>query len=161
LVSIIRRVVVHPVTSLRLPLVALSAVSVGDLAMVPLGSRQPVLAPLDSLASEEPTWEAPEAPAQETLDADHASLGPTNIKVDGADPQPSDDTRGLLQHLVMHGANIGVRGSTTPGDAALAPSSSGTAGPRLSELLLLGSVGFLRSPIKWRRVGDHAEFVYS
>jgi hypothetical protein len=41
--------------------------------------------------------------------------------VDGADPQLSDDTRGLLWDLVMHGAGIDVPESVAPGDAAQPP----------------------------------------
>jgi hypothetical protein len=74
--------------------------------------------------------------------------------VDGAVPQLSDDVGGLLQDLVMRDADIGVPGSATPGNAALAPESLGAVGPGVSGLHLLGSSGFPPPPINWRRVED-------
>jgi hypothetical protein len=84
------------VTSLQPPLLASSAMSVGDLGMV------------ESLASEEPTTEALEESVSVTLGADGASYGIACIEVDGANSQLSDDVGGLLWDLVKHSADIVV-----------------------------------------------------
>jgi hypothetical protein len=47
----------------------------------------------------------------------------------------------------MRGTDIGALGSVVSGDVTLAPGSSGTVGPRVSGLLLLGSPSFPPSPI--------------
>jgi hypothetical protein len=78
---------------------------------------------------------------QEILGVDGASLGVTSIEVDGVGPQPSDDTRGSLRDMVMHGAGFGVPMSAALGDAALAPGPLGTMGPGVSGLLLPNSPG--------------------
>jgi hypothetical protein len=65
--------------------------------------------------------EAREAPVQEMLGANGASLGATSVEVDGAGPHPSDDTRGSLRDLVMRGADIDVPRSAALGNAAPAP----------------------------------------
>jgi hypothetical protein len=50
-----------------------------------------------------------------------ASLGIVSVEVDGADPQPGVDVGALSHDLVMHGAGLGMPGSTAPGDAIPAP----------------------------------------
>jgi hypothetical protein len=117
------------------PLVALSATSVGDLAVA------------ESLASKEPTSVAWKAPILVTPYADGASQGTADVDVDGASPQLCDDAGGLLQDLVKHCAGIDVPRSATLGDAAPTPRCLGTTGPGLSRLNLPSSVGFLPSPI--------------
>jgi hypothetical protein len=91
--------------------------------------------------------------------ADGTSLGGASVEVDGASPQPSNGTEGLLWDLVMHGANIGVSGNAAPGDVALDPGPLGTMSPGVSRLLLSGSPGFLRPSIDWRRVEDNSKLV--
>jgi hypothetical protein len=81
--------------------------------------------------------------------------------VDGANPQLSDDIRGLLWDLVRRGANIVDPGSAALGDAAQTLGSSGAAGPGVSGLHLPGSPGFTPLPTDWRRVGDEVEFACS
>jgi hypothetical protein len=76
------------------------------------------------------------------LGADGMSLGAASAEVDGADPQPSDDTKGSLWDLVMRGASFGVPRSATPGEAAPAPGSLSAVCPGVFRLLLLGSPGF-------------------
>jgi hypothetical protein len=71
--------------------------------------------------------EAQEAPVQEMSGADGASLGATNIEVDGVGRQPSDDTRGSLWDLEIRG--VGYCVPRSPGDATLAPGPSGATGP--------------------------------
>jgi hypothetical protein len=55
---------------------------------------------------------------------DGALLVAASVEVDGADPQPNNDTGGSLQDLVMRGTGIGVPRRAAPGDAAPAPGSS-------------------------------------
>jgi hypothetical protein len=117
--------------------------------------------PLESSALEEPTSEAREVPVWEMPGADGASLGTASVKVDGAGPQSSDDTGGLLQDLVMRGAVTGVPRSATLGDAVPAPASSDTTGPGVSGLLLSDSPGIPPPPINWRQVGEDVEFTCS
>jgi hypothetical protein len=126
---VVQRFVVRPATSLRPPLVASLAASMGDLAMV------------ESPASEEPKSEAREAPVLVTPGANGSSQG----------------TVGLLRDLVKHGTDIDVPRSSAPSDAALAPGSLGTIGPVVSGLHLSGSLDFPPPPIDWRQVGDEAE----
>jgi hypothetical protein len=78
-------------------------------------------------------------PVQEMPGADGAPLG---VEVDGASPQPSDDTGVSLRGMVMRGADIGVPGSIALDEEAPASGSSGTAGPGVSRLLLPSSLGF-------------------
>jgi hypothetical protein len=85
---------------------------------------------------------AREASVHEMLGANGTSLGVASVEVDGAEPQPSDGTRGSLQDLVMCGAGIGVLGSVAPGDASPAPRSSGTMGLGVRELFWLCSLAF-------------------
>jgi hypothetical protein len=47
-------------------------------------------------------------PIQEMSGNDGATLGATSVEVDGAGPQPSDDTGGLVRDLVMCGTGISV-----------------------------------------------------
>jgi hypothetical protein len=49
--------------------------------------------------------------------ADGALLGTASIEVDGANPWPGDDARGLLRDWVMPGASIGAPGSVATSDA--------------------------------------------
>jgi hypothetical protein len=129
---IVCRPTTHLATSPYFPLVASSVVSVGDLAMVPPDSPRSVVALQETLAPEEPTPEAWEAPVQEMPGADGASLGAASIEVDGTGPIPSDDTEGSLRDLVMRGANIGVARGAALGDVAPAPGPSGATGPGVS-----------------------------
>jgi hypothetical protein len=96
------------------------------------GSGGAVVALRETLAPEEPTPEAWEAPVQEMPGADGASLGAASIEVDGTGPIPSDDTEGSLRDLVMRGANIGVARGAALGDVAPAPGPSGATGPGVS-----------------------------
>jgi hypothetical protein len=161
LALIVRRPAAHLATSPYVPLVASSDARVGDLAMVLLGYPRPVVAPWETPAPEEPSLESQEAPVLEMPGADGASLGAASVEVDGASPQPSDDIGSLLRDFMMCGADIGVPGSTAPGDAAPAPRPSGIAGLGVSELLLPGSPYFPPPPIDWRRVEENVEFMCS
>jgi hypothetical protein len=64
LALIVHRPAVHPAASSYLPRVASSTVSMGDLAMVPLGSSWLMVTPRETLALEEPMPESREAPRQ-------------------------------------------------------------------------------------------------
>jgi hypothetical protein len=130
-----------------------SAASTGDLAMVPSCSPRETPVLLES------TPEALEAPVQEMLGADGASLGTFSVKVDGANPWTGDDTGGSLYDLVIHGTGLDMLGSATSGDAIPAPGSSGAGGPRVAGLPLLGCLSFAPPPINWRRVEDDVEFM--
>jgi hypothetical protein len=109
--------------------------------MASLGSPRPVVALMLEMSS-----------------ADVLSLIATNVEVDGAGPQPSNDTGGSLRDLVMCGADISLLGSAATGDAAPASGPSSDVGLGVSGLLLPGSLGFPPSPIEWRRVEDTIEF---
>jgi hypothetical protein len=52
---------------------------------------------------------------------------------------------------------VGVPGSATPGEVALAPASLGVIGLGESRLYLSASPGFPPLPIDWRQVGEEAE----
>jgi hypothetical protein len=119
---------------------ALSTASMGDLAMVTPGPPWPMVAPVES----------------PTLDGG-ALQGGTGVEVVGAGLWLGDDNGSLLQDLVMCGTSTGIPGSTTPGNAAPAPESSGVVDPGVSGLHLSGSPGILLLPINWRRVGDKVE----
>jgi hypothetical protein len=154
LALIVHRSAAHLATSPYVPLVASSNARVGDLAMVLLGYPRPVVAPWETPAPEEPSPESQEAPVLEMPGADGASLGAASVEVDGASPQPRDDIGSLLRDFMMCGADIGVPGSTAPGDAAPAPRPSGIVGLGVSELLLPGSPAFhprLSTGGGWRR----------
>jgi hypothetical protein len=122
-----------------------------------------VVAQWETLALKEHTPEAQQAPVpvSEVSGADGASLGAANVEVDGASPQPSDDTESSLQELVMRGSGFSVPRSAAPDDAAPIPGSPGTMCLGVSRLILLGSPNFLPPPINWRRVEDNAEFACS
>jgi hypothetical protein len=143
------------VASPHLPLAAPPAASVGDLALVPSSLLQLVAFPRATLVLEESmleAWEALVPQVQEMSSTDGALLGAFSVELDGASP---DDTSGLLQDMVMCGANIGVLGSGAPGDATPTLGCSGTVGLGISALLLPGSPGFLLLPIDWRQVEDN------
>jgi hypothetical protein len=57
-----------------------------------------VVAQWETLALKEPTPEAQQAPVpvSEVSGADGALLGDASVEVDGAGPQPSDDTKSSL-----------------------------------------------------------------
>jgi hypothetical protein len=129
-VPVIRWHVACPMTSTRPPMVASSATSVGELAMV-----TPVL----------PQWAM--VLVLVTPSADGMSQGAASIEVDGAGPQLSDDIRGLLWDLVRRGASIDVPGSAAPGDAAPALGSSGIMGSGVTILPLPGFSNFQPAPI--------------
>jgi hypothetical protein len=116
----------RPVTSSYLRLVAPLAVSMADVAMVPLSLQRPVVSSRETSVSEESTREAL---VQEMLGADNASLGTISVEVDGASPGLSDDTRVSLCDLVMCGTGLGMLGSVAPGDAIPTPKFSGATGP--------------------------------
>jgi hypothetical protein len=128
---IVHRPTVRLVISPYLPLVVSPATSVGDPTLVYLSSLWSVAMPQETPAP----------------GADSASLGAINIEVDGVGPLPCDDAGGFLQDWVMHGDDIGSLGSVAPGDVTPTPDSSGTAGLRVSGLLLWGSPGFPPPPI--------------
>jgi hypothetical protein len=73
-------------TSSYMPLVASSAVSMGDLAMVHLGSLRPVVASWETPVPEELMPKAWKALVQEMSGAHGASLGATSVEVDGVGP---------------------------------------------------------------------------
>jgi hypothetical protein len=153
---------VHPMTSPYLPLVAPSAMSAGDLVVVPSSWPRSMVVPRETPALEESTPEAWEKAVQEMSGSDGTSLGAVSVEVDGASPRPGDDTRGSLRDLVMPGIGIAVPGSTAPGDTTPSPGSSGTShGPGVSGLLMSGSPNFLTLSIDWRWLEDNAEFAYS
>jgi hypothetical protein len=131
--------------------------------MVPQGLLWSVVAQWETLVLKEPTPEALQALVlvSEVSGADGASLGATSIEVDGAGPQPSDDTESSLQELVMRGSSFSVPKSAAPDDAAPTPGSPGAMCLGVSRLILLGSPGFLSPPINWRWVEDNAEFACS
>jgi hypothetical protein len=83
---IFRRPAACPVTSSYLPLVALFAASMADLAMVPPGLPWPVVAPQETPEVEEPTPGVWEAPMQVMLGADGALLCTASVEVNGAAP---------------------------------------------------------------------------
>jgi hypothetical protein len=93
---------------------------------------------------------------QEMLGTDGTLPSAASVKVDGVNPQPSDDTEGSLWDLVMHGTGISVPRSAASDDAYPAPRSLGVADMGVSGLLLPGSPSFPPPPINWRRVGDNA-----
>jgi hypothetical protein len=68
---------------------------------------------------------------------------------------------GLVQDLVSSSDSIDVPGSASSSDAAPAPESSGTVGPRVSVLSLLSSFVFPPPRIDCRWVGDEAESMCS
>jgi hypothetical protein len=82
--------------------------------------------------------------------ANGTSLESVSVELDGASPRPSEDTRGSLQDLVMHGAGLRMPGSVGLGETIPAPGSSGTADLGVARLPLVGSPGFLLPPIDWR-----------
>jgi hypothetical protein len=98
---------------------------------------------------------------QEMSGTDGTLPGAASVKVDGVNPQPSDNTEGSLWDLVMHGTSISVPRSAAPDDAYPAPRSLGVADMEVSGLLLPGSPSFLPPPINWRRVGDNAKLACS
>jgi hypothetical protein len=100
---------------MRLPLVVTSAMSVGDLVVVAPGPPRLVVAPMESLMLVEPTSEAREEPSLVMPGADGPLQGAAGVEVDGAGLQLGDDTGGLLQDLVRHGAGIDVPGSAALG----------------------------------------------
>jgi hypothetical protein len=126
--------------------------------MVPPGLPWSVVALRESPVSKEPMSKEWEASIQEMSSVDGALLVAASVEVDGADPQPNNDTGGSLQDLVMRGTGIGVPRRAVPGDAAPAPGSSRATGPRVSRPLILGYLGFPPLPIDWRLVGGDAEF---
>jgi hypothetical protein len=115
------------------------------------------MAPRETPAPEEPTLEVRKASVQEMLAADGTSLVASSVEVDGASPEPSDDTGRSLQDLVVRGTGISVPGSAAPCDAAPAPGSLGALGSGVSGWLLLCYLGFPPPPIESRQVGDNAE----
>jgi hypothetical protein len=60
---------------------------------------------------------------REAPGAGGASPGAISIEVDGAGPQPGDDTEVSLRGLMMHDTCIGVPRSTAPSDVTPAPGS--------------------------------------
>jgi hypothetical protein len=85
--SIVRWPAAHPVASPHLPLAAPSAVSMGDLAIVPLILPWPVAVPWEKPVPEESmpeVWEELVQQVQEMSGVDGASLGVVSIEVDGA-----------------------------------------------------------------------------
>jgi hypothetical protein len=93
---IINRLAACPMILSYLPLVALSAVSLGDLALASSSSPRMVAVPWEMPVQEEPTSESREA-----LSADETPPGAVSFEVDGAGPRPSDDAGGSLQGLLM------------------------------------------------------------
>jgi hypothetical protein len=94
--------------------------SVGDLAMVTSGLLQPVVVPVPGLSG-----------------ASGTSQGAASVDVEGTGAQLGDDAGNLLQDLVMRGAKAGVLESATPGDATLAPRSTGAVGQGISGLVVV------------------------
>jgi hypothetical protein len=85
------------------------------------------------------------------LSSDNVSLGTDSVMVDGAEPRLADNTRSSLCELVAHCAILGMPMCTTPGDAILAPESSGDVVSRITRLLLQGPAGSSSPPIDWGR----------
>jgi hypothetical protein len=102
---------VTPHCSPRLPLLASSITSVGDLDKVASGSQRLVVALVPRV-----------------LSASGATQGATGVGVVGAGPKLGDDAGTSLQDLVIRGADAGVLGNAIPGDTALVPGSSGAIG---------------------------------
>jgi hypothetical protein len=102
--------------------------------------------------SKEEALEASMMRVHEVPGADGASLGVVSVEVDGVGPRPGDDAGGPLCDLVVCGAGLGTPESTAPGNAILAPESSGAAYPGAPRLLLPRSPGSRSPPIDWRQV---------
>jgi hypothetical protein len=105
------------------------------------------------MAPEEPTSKVSKVPVQVMSGADGTLLGAASVEVDGAGPQPSDDTGGSLRDLVMHDTGIDVSGSAALDDAPPAPGSSGAVDMGVSRLLLSSSPSFLPPAYRLEVVG--------
>jgi hypothetical protein len=67
--------------------------------------------------------------------------------VDGTGPRSGDDASGLSCDLVVHGAGLGMPGSTALGDEIPAPESLGVTGSGATGLLVPGFPNSLPLPI--------------
>jgi hypothetical protein len=103
LVPVVHWSMARPAIPPRLPLMASSIASIGDLAEVSSGSQRSVVVPVPGVSS-----------------AGGATQGAFGVGVVGAGPQLGDDAGSSLWELVMHSAVTGVPGSVVLGDAALA-----------------------------------------
>jgi hypothetical protein len=79
------------------------------------------------------------------------------VEVTDTGPWLGDSVVGLLQDLVVRGADASVAKSAAPGDVAPTPRSSSTVSPWVSGFCEPGSPGSLPWPINWRRVENDAE----